>query len=329
MSPPPYHLRVNKAADRFALIEAIRRLPGLGGELKEYTYYGLGGPYLEDMRLLYEFYPEITEVSIEIDKEIRKRQEFHRPCASNTLQLEVGDIGAYVRLYEPNDKKSIFWLDYTGLDFSCFGDFMALLPKLAPGSMVKVTLRADPRDYWVISRKDEKPVKSKKRETEKFRVKFDTLMPQSVTNLPWKVADFAHLVQQMLQISVQQALSAQSTNTDFHPISSFFYSDGTWMFTATGIVWTRDEGKIIKEAYKDWEFANLTWDNPRLIDIPDLSTRERLQLQHCLPCDKSPGEALYAELGYLIDEDVPKSEAALEQYAAFHRYFPYFLRGTP
>lgn len=329
MSPPPYHLRVNKAADRFALIEAIKRLPRFGGELGEYTYHGLGGPYLEDMRLLYEYYPEITAVSVEISEEIRKRQEFHRPCAPSALRLETGDIGAYVRTYDPNDKKSIFWLDYTGLEFSCFADFMALLPKLVPGSMVKITLRADPRDYWVMSRRDDKPVKKKQTETERFRVKFEKLTPQPATDLPWRVTDFAHLVQRMLQIAAQQALPAQSTNMALHPISSFFYSDGTWILTVTGIIWPRDESKIVEQAYHDWEFVNLTWDNPRLIDIPDLSTRERLQLQHCLPCDKTAGTVLHAELGYWVDEDEPKTQDALQQYAAFHRYYPYFLRGVP
>ena len=64
MKQPPYHLRPNKAVDRLALVEAIKRL-GRMGDLSEYTYYGLGGPYLEDFRLLYELCPEIKMVSIE------------------------------------------------------------------------------------------------------------------------------------------------------------------------------------------------------------------------------------------------------------------------
>ena len=71
MTISAYSMRPNKAADRFALMEAIRRLGGLSNNgLREYTYYGLGGSYLEDFRLLYELYPEIGMVSIEDNEEV-------------------------------------------------------------------------------------------------------------------------------------------------------------------------------------------------------------------------------------------------------------------
>lgn len=323
MSHPPYHLRTNKAADRFALIEAIRRLDKLGGNLEEYTYYGLGGPYLEDMRLLYEFCSEIPMVSIEEDEEIYKRQDFHRPCASGILQLEKSDVKSYVDLYEPNDRKSIFWLDYSGLEYTCFDDFITLVGKVASGSMVKVTLRADPRDYWY------NPRSMKRKKVEEFRRKFAAVMPDQSAYPPWAYNDFAYLVQEMLQIAAEQALPAVATLLSFHPVSSFYYSDGTWMFTLTGVIWPRNDKAAVKRAFDGWEFANLTWTTPKLIDIPDLSTKERLRLQRCLPCSGSRGATLRVELGYLIGEDIPKTEDALEQYAAFHRYFPYFLRGVP
>jgi hypothetical protein len=328
VSPPAYHLRINKAADRFALIEAIRRLPRLGCELEEYTYYGMGGPYLEDIRLLYEFFPEIPAVSIEINDEVRKRQEFHRPRAPGSLRLETAEIGDFIRLYEPKDKKSIFWLDYTDLDYSCFTDFKMLLDKVVPGSMIKITLRAHSRDYWIISEKTGYTSK-KNYEINRFLRKFDEFLPASLTVLPWKSGEFAQLVQQMLQVASQQALAPLSTDQAFYPISSFYYSDGTWILTQTGVVWSREDKESIEKAFGNWEFSNQTWNNPRLIDIPNLSTQERLQLQRSLPCTDSPGSVLHSALGYLIGEDESNTKAALAQYAAFHRYFPYLLRGTP
>jgi len=58
MKHPAYHLRPNKAVERVAFIDGIKHL-GRFERLSEYTYFGFGGPYLEDFRLLYEFYPEI------------------------------------------------------------------------------------------------------------------------------------------------------------------------------------------------------------------------------------------------------------------------------
>jgi len=323
VSHPPYHLRVNKAADRFALIEAIRRLHRLDGDLEEYTYYGLGGAYLEDARLLYEFCPEIAMVSIEESPEIFKRQQFHRPCAAGTLQLTNNTLTSFIATYETSDKKSIFWLDYTGLRYACFQDFTALLGKIPIGSMVKITLRADPRDYW------NKPPRVQKAKSEEFQGEFAAVLPASFISIPRQYEDFSHLVQQMLQIAAQQALPAQATTLAFHPVSSFYYSDGTWMFTLTGVVWPRAETAKIEKAFDGWEFANMTWAKPKLIEIPILSTKERLRLQGLLPCGTPRGKTLHAELGYLIDKDALTTESALDQYAAFHRYSPYFMQGIP
>lgn len=327
MSAPPYHLRKNKAADRFALIEAIRRLPKLGNNLMDYTYFGLGGPYLEDMRLIYEYCPEIQMVSIEEDEEVYNRQNFHRPCGG--IRILNSDMSSFITTYEANDRKSIFWLDYTGLEYTSFADFISLITKVVKGSVIKITLRANPFDYWIIPRNG-RGIRKKKHKSKDFRNKFESLLPHPDDYPPWQTEDFATLLKQMLQIAVQEAFSEEITQLTFNPISSFYYKDGTPMFTLTGVIWPRDDLSSIDNAFSDWEFANLTWDNiPRRIDIPDLSTKERLHLQGFLPCDTERGATLRNELGHLIEEDIRMTEDALEQYAAFHRYFPYFLRGTP
>ena len=107
MTVPAYLLRPNKAADRFALMEAIRRLSRLDPKgLEGYTYYGLGGPHLEDFRLLYELYPEISMVSIESAKRNLKRQKFHLPCSS--VCLEGVDVSTFISSYKRSSGKSIF-----------------------------------------------------------------------------------------------------------------------------------------------------------------------------------------------------------------------------
>ena len=323
MTSPAYHLRPNKAADRFALIEAIRRLARLGdGGLGAYTYYGMGGPYLEDFRLLYEFCPEIGMVSIEEEEETFKRQEFHRPCSS--LQLINDTMSSFVARYDPGDSQSIFWLDYTGLDYSCFEDFQSLLGVVVEDSMVKVTLRADPGDYWTF-----RPPRLKKRKAEEFRAKFQGVMRNPSAIPPRSPTHLAALLQEMLQIASQQVLPSGNGIRSFVPVSSFYYSDRTWMFTLTGVVCQDDKKGELEQAFADWEFANLTWNRPKRIDVPVLSTKERLHLQHLLPSGATPGKTLRESLGYLIHESVKETEAALEQYAAFHRYSPYVLRGVP
>jgi len=310
MRHPPYHLRPNKAVDRLMFVEAIRRLGKLA-PLSDYTYYGLGGPYLEDFRLLYDFCPEIKMVSIERDKETFKRQKFHLPCG--TLRLEKTDFKSFLARYESRDERSIFWLDYTGLEYGHFGEFMALLGKISENSMIKVTLRAEPRDYF-----DESGA-------ERFKREFGALTD---ADPPREFRDFACLLQDMLQVAAEKALPS-AMPLMFHPVSSFYYADGAKMFTLTGLICVRTEAAMVKNAFRDWQFANLHWGKPKRIDVPVLSTKERLHLQNLLPCRGRAGRMLRAALGYLIDDDRRKTDIKLKQYAEFHRYFPYFMKGIP
>jgi hypothetical protein len=314
MKHPAYHLRSNKAVDRLTLIEAIKYLRNLGVNLREYTYYTLGGPYLEDCRLIYDFYPEIRMVSVEENEETYKRQEFHLPCG--TLELTPDDMSSFIARYDAGDQKSIFWLDYTRLEYANFEDFMALLGKLAPKSMLKVTMRAEPRDYYKRGRAQE------------FRKRFEAVMPRPAATPPATSEDLAYLVQRMLQIASQKALPS-ATPFVFQPVSSFYYSDGPNMLTLTGLVCQRDEQNTAKAAFRDMQFSNLDWAKPRLIDLPNLSTKERLHVQRLLPYGAGAGAALRQSLGYLIDEDLPLTEMKLQQYADFHRYFPYFMKAIP
>ena len=306
-------------------MEAIRRLTRLGnGGLAEYTYIGLGGPYLEDFRLIYELYPEIGMVSIEYEEQTYRRQEFHLPCS--TLELIHDDISSYIARYDPRDKKSVFWLDYTRLDYSCFEDFQAVLGTVAEDSMVKITLRSEPTDYWVPKNKGETLGREK---SDEFRAKFARVMANPSADPPRELHEFAYLLQGMLQVAAQQALPPDATTLRFVPVSSFYYSDGTGIFTLTGVVCQSARRDLVERVFADWEFSNLAWDPPQLIDLPVLSTKERLHLQHLLPSNAAAGRRLREKLGYRIHRGIPKTEAALEQYAAFHRYSPYVLRGVP
>ena len=148
MRQPSYHLRPNKAADRLAFLEALKRLETFSAEgLGAYTYYGLGGPYLEEFRLLYEAFPDIGMVSIENDPETARRQRFHLPCS--TMRIATGDVFDYIGSYDPRDAKSVFWLDYTRLAYRNFESFKTLLARVAEDSMIKITLRCDVRDFGV------------------------------------------------------------------------------------------------------------------------------------------------------------------------------------
>lgn len=311
MNHPPYHLRLNKAIERFIFIDAIRKLERFG-DLSEYTYYGLGGPYLEDFRLLYEFCPGIGMVSIEEKPDTLKRQKFHQVC--KTLRLVGAEISTFLAEYESANEKSIFWLDYTKLNLGAFEDFKVLLEKVAANSIVKLTLQAMPKDY--------------KDKGAKFREQFGAFMPDPLANPPFILEDYVLLLQDMLQIASQQVLPATGEMT-YQPLTSFFYADGATMFTLTGIVCRRSDQKRIRGLFKNWHYANLDWDAPTQISIPFLSTKERLHLQRHLPLKQNTGRRLLKVLGYTLDEDEANSIVMLKQYADFYKYYPFFVKAAP
>ena len=311
MIQPAYHLRPNKAVDRFVLLDVLRRLEKFEN-MADYTYYGLGGPYLEDFRVLYELNDDIDMVSIESNEHIFKRQHFHLPCS--TLHLENVDIFQFIDGYEHDGRKSIFWLDYTNLKFSNFEYFELLLKKVAERSIVKVSLRAEPTD-WRDS-------------PERFAKEFRAIMPDPDDNPPLMNLSYAKLLQDMLKIVAQRALPGELPMM-FLPITSFFYSDSSGMLTLTGIVCSRDDEKTFRKAFDGLHFANLDWREPKKIDVPILSTKERLHLQEKLPCDGDAGKTLLEALGYELDRGADGTIRQLEQYSQFHRYYPHFIRAVP
>lgn len=314
MKHPPYHLRQNKSVDRLLLVDLIGRL-GKKFNLADYTYYGFGGPYLEEFRLIYELCPDIQMVSFEDDPETYKRQKFHLPCGN--LTLEDTPFKSFIANYESRDNNSVFWLDYTKLSFGNFEDFMTLLRKVARNSMLKISLRCEPRDYDTESKTKED-----------FRMEFDALLPDPSTTPPLIKKKFARLLQDMLQFSSEKTLSS-SLEIAFLPLSSFYYADGICMFTLTGIVCLRDELEEIKSLFQGWEFANLNWSDPCCIDLPVLSTKERLHLQAHLPCNASKANYLLKKLGYEIDDTCKKSINKIEHYLRYHRYNPFFMKAIP
>jgi hypothetical protein len=112
--------------------------------------------------------------TIERDREVLTRQKFHRPYVP--LRLERTELSSFVAEYDPADRGAIFWLDYTNLTYSNFDEFSALITKLAANSMIKITLRAEWRDFMNRRLEDNKP--------EEFRRLFSALMPDPAADPP-------------------------------------------------------------------------------------------------------------------------------------------------
>ena len=316
MRHPPYHLRVNKAIDRFLLVEILDILKR-HCNISDYTYYGFGGPFLEDCRLIHNRCPEIKIVSIEANPQTFKRQEFHR--FSKSLDLRDEDFASFLAHFSGNGGE-IFWLDYTNLTLGRFEEFMSVLRKVSENSVVKITIRAEP------SLKASSSDEDRDKEWEDFQKKYNQILPPSAKQTDIETPlSFTKLLQKMIRIASQQALPASGESV-FQLLDSSHYSDQTHMLSITGIVCNKSEVSKIRQWFKNWEFRNLDWADPRRIDVPILSIRERLHLEKYLPTKAKTGRSLSRALGYRIDNSDPKHLEKLKQYEEFYQYYPYFAR---
>ena len=305
MKHPPYHLRENKAIDRFLLVEILEILKR-HCDISDYTYYGFGGPFLEDCRIIHDRCPEIQIISIEKNVETFKRQKFHR--FSKNLDLRNEDFASFLAHFSSSGRE-VVWLDYTDLKFGHFDEFMSLLGKVSENSVVKITIRAEPDNKnW-----------------EGFQQEYGQILPPSIqqTDIE-RPLPFVKLLQEMLKIAAQQALPP-SGESIFQILNSSHYSDQTQMLSVTGIVCNKNEVSEIQQWFKGWEFRNLKWAPPHKIDVPVLSIKERLHLEKSLPTTKKTGLSLSRALGYKIDTGKEHIEK-LKQYEEFYQYYPYFAR---
>ena len=326
---PPYHLRTNKAVDRLLLVNLLREL---GGNCKEFTYYSLAGPFLEDLRVMSLFFPEMQLVSLESDSETYKRQKFHQ--FDSRLTLRDKSLSDFItNCYEPGEK-DIFWLDYTDLSYECFDEFQVVLKKVPPGSVVRITLRAEPElntdalesylsgdEIAVIRAKAEKS----------FEEKYQKVLPNPVPDgASSSFTAYARTVQLMVQQAASLALDTAGSQVDFLPVQSTRYNDNTQMLSVTGVICPRAQIDATREKLKSVHFVDFEWQEPTQINIPALSLKERFSLECHLPVpkDQDAGDELFKILQYCIASTETRSKRQLAHYAKCYQEYPNFVRIT-
>jgi hypothetical protein len=323
MATPAYQLRTNKAVDRYLFISLLRKI--IGDELStEYRYYGFGGPYLEDFALIHATFPQMETVSVELYEEVFKRQQFHANSSKCTLRnANVRDFIATL----PADKKAVFWLDFTSLTPGHLDTYMELLRSVPCGSIVRISLEIQPQLY--VNPRNSEGIKYNKGGHDKekpFLDRFSHFLSGMGEELELSPLIFCKTVQKMVAVAAQRALPTSAQGLVLSPLSSFYYKDGAGMYTHTGIVCGFDETEAARAPVLNWPYASFDWANDiQPLEMPVLSTKERLKLQHLLPCNDDAAPLIDA-LGYQIEG--AESERLMLQYAKFYKEYPHFIKAT-
>jgi hypothetical protein len=308
---PPYHMRLNKAIDRYMLVDLLQHLYRRASSpfaKHRYVYYGLGGPFLEDFRLLAQYLPGLALVSIESNRETHRRQKSHR-CARN-LRLHNMSIADCIAR-EIGGKRIVFWLDYTDFKPERLTELQNLLAAIRSDSLVKITVRAqaDGRNFV--------------EELAQLKEGFGDLVPAAANESMMRKAEMPKLIQAIVRNATASVFKAGGGRS-FEFAHSCYYDDQTQMLSVTGVVCDDASVRKWREHIAKWEFRSSDWNDPQEINVPSLSVREKMRLESSLPAKDA--KALVRRLGYKIDDTAAKSASQLEQYARFHRFYPVFSR---
>jgi hypothetical protein len=145
----------------------------------------------------------------------------------------------------------------------------------------------------------------------------------------FSVTNFPQLLTRMI---IAVAAGSCTHPKTFLPLHSVMYSDGTIMLSVTGVICRVNERDSLAEHFREHcLFYSADPDKVEEIDVPSLTTKERLHLDEILPTSSANGEACVARLGYLIEGDASAiaSKRKLEQYEKYYRLYPYFGKLVP
>lgn len=319
----PYHLRTNKVVERKIFFEILKQLV-LEKNIKDYTYYSLGGPMLEDHQALHYELGLTNLVSIERNKATLSRQEFNKPFSC--IQCKDQEIKDFVGEYdEDGTEPVIIWFDYTDVKWSeQFLECELILSKLKHQDIFKITFNANP-DVLKNKRADQSQLDVFK-ELASSKYVSENLSENDVISMP----RFAKTISVIFQTLSESSLKAEGLV--FLPFSQYSYIDNRHhMLTITGIVLNEGsvdsfvgENALLTAQHDFSDFS--AWKNIDEINVPDLTLKEKYALNQLLP--EIPDNIDLSTLPFKLDSKSATAVKKLQSYIKYYRYIPNYQKVT-
>ncbi|MCP3896226.1 MAG: hypothetical protein GY706_16590, partial [Bacteroides sp.] len=292
----PYHLRPNKAVERGLFIQSLRKINKFTN-ISDYRYIGFGGPFLEDFKVLHHELKISDMVCVEIDENVRLRQQFNKPLSCIDFLDEACSATDFINEYE-FDKESIVWLDFVSFkDLNRqLSDVSRLLSNLCHGDIFKVTLNANSANLGNVDDGANQHKYRLKKFKELVTSEFE---PHGLTEESMYSKVFPNTLLEALNRAVSKGM-ASACQLEAVLLSAFVYEDGQKMLTATGIVLNKTEkDEFFEKTRIDiWPYFASNWKETKNISLPALSARERLQVEQMLP--DGSYEEIRDSLGFYI-----------------------------
>lgn len=326
-----YNLRPNKFVERQLFVELLEILC-TGIPRDDFVYVSMGGPQLEDQRLIHQRLGFKNLVSLEAKEVVYDRQLFNlRPSYVDCKMLSVSDfVNNFDDFYNKfHDHKKIIWFDYSSPKKrrEQLLEYQTVLKELNDGDILKITMNANPRTLGE-QRKGESTLEIEEIRKEALLEQLQNLIPIFL--------DSRDVTKNRLPIVLSEAIRTVSvdalrTSRDFTamPLGLFVYQDGPHqMLTVTVRVTKRSEIDIIRRQldHSGWEFLPplSKWDEIVRIKVPNLSAKERLHLEEKLFVNSHT--ETHESLPFRFHENKNISLSILEEYARHYRRYPSYFQ---
>ena len=326
-----YNLRPNKFVERQLFVELLSYLCSEGSP-EQYIYVSMGGPQLEDSRLVHQRLGFKNLISIEENPIIHARQQFNlRPsyimCQIKSVADFVDDFDEFQTEYYDKDK--IIWFDYASPRErrQQLVEYETVLSQLEEGDILKITMNAHPGTLGERRRGESTEYIQK--------VRRDALLEQLDGYINREI-DHLQVTKRNLPITLAQAIKytsirALQTSPKYMalPLCLFVYQDGPHqMLTVTVRVTKVREARSIRQSLTErgWEFLppDNNWQTITRINVPNLSAKERLYLEHILFADAH--ETIHEKLPFRFHLNESVSLNILQEYARHYRRYPSFFQ---
>jgi hypothetical protein len=293
-----YDLRPGKQIERRILLDSLQHLIELGFPIRDYRYVGFGSIFFYDFSMLYRYLGIRDMVSLEIDSEIEKRVKYNRPY--DNIDVRIESAASYI----PNidrDRRHIVWFDYDQMvSMENLADVTDVMFYLRSGSVFLITVDAFPPTEYRSASKLRRHVERDLR----------SYLPDKYPTSRIKVESLSELSRDLIATAIKKGLAARSV--DFRPLWSLTYNDSRPMYTFGGMVVDNTDDATLLGHCNDFFYRCKFSDAILTIEVPRLTRKERIALDHDLPLSDRR----------TFDIDFGINEQELAAYALFHRYFP-------
>ena len=293
------------------------------------AYGAMSGFALDDQRKLYRSLGLRRMLAFDERKATVDRQRFNRPSIRNRVRIAtLADFAAdWPRIFVEEGLEDaanyILWVradtsEHVGEEVR---HFQQLVGSLGVGGIARITLSID-YDRWAGPTHAGTGRRTVTERGEEARGRVGDYLSEFLEvgdyADPLDAASLYRCISKAFGFGAATAVGLSSGRT-FEPLSVIRYGPGPIDLTITGIVIDTADRPIVRGHIEEgnWPFASKTWADIKDLRLPDLTFRERFELE------ASAGDRLTAKKRLHFDLDVASGEnGVFDSFARYHRHLP-------